>query len=259
MNLTRPMFTTPQPDPIDLELDNTDFDDGIEVGDYDLKSVPVENDPPEFREAAKETGGQNVYISFNDAVETIYSLVKNDSWVHKINDNLRVLSSNAVYHNDVIEELKPQVTTPSPVTTTTQTYLDDISVNKKVNLLLNTLKEYKMKFNIDFEARAKIGSAFLYTHDNKVNEQINHILVELNMIKLIYGLNDPYRNFYKTELGLTDDQAIEHEMPKAEHLKGDESDFLSFLSWSEFKTASISACMVIVAFLPCTIFMCVKK
>jgi hypothetical protein len=47
MNLTRPMFTTPQPDPIDLELDNTDFDDGIEVGDYDLKSVPVENDPPE--------------------------------------------------------------------------------------------------------------------------------------------------------------------------------------------------------------------
>ena len=100
-----------------------------------------------------------------------------------MNNNLRILGPVALAQLNVLDELDKKFLLPYPsLETTTQMYLQVPDMNKKIKLLLNTLKQFKTKFNIDFEARFPVGNNYLYVSDSKINEEINNIFIQLNMI-----------------------------------------------------------------------------
>lgn len=231
------------------DLDNTDFDDHVELPDFTMETTVIENEDELFREEAQETGGAELDVTFTNAMELWMDTLRNDSWVKQMNNNLRILGRQALYQQSVISELDKKILLPDPaVETTTQKYLPVPDINKKVNLLLNTLKQLKTKYNIDFETRIPVGDSYLYVSDSRINEEINHILIQLNMIKMSHGLSAPYKDFFEKELNFFSRNLKPFEMPKPEKLQQQP------FSFAQLQTASISAAMVLFVFLPFYIY-----
>ena len=183
----------------ELDLDNTDFDDNIELPDFTMETETIEdeNEDAIFREEAQETGGDVLDLTFENTMELWLDTLRNSSWVKNMNNNLRTLGRLSLNQQDVINALDEKIVpTESPLETTTQEYLQIPAINNKVNLLLNTLKQLKTKFNIDFGARVPVGDTYLYVADSKINEAINNIFIQLNMIKLSHTLSKPYQDFF---------------------------------------------------------------
>jgi hypothetical protein len=167
-----------------------------------------------------------------------------------MNNNLRVLGRLSLNHQEVIQAMNEKIIpTDYPLETTTQKYLEFPVINSKVNLLLNTLKLLQTKFNIDFNSRVQVGDTYLYVSDSKINEQINHIFIQLNMIKLSYPLSLPYQDFFEKELGMTSRKSIEAlKMTQPEKVEK------KYFSHVQLENAFISALMVIFVFLPFYIY-----
>ena len=167
----------------DLDLDNTDFDDNIELPDLTMETETIENEDDVFREEAQKTGGDALDLTFSNTMELWLGTLRNDSWMKNMNNNLWILGPVALAQLNVLDELDKKNLLPYPsLETTTQMYLQVPDMNKKIKLLLNTLKQLKTKFNIDFEARFPVGNNYLYVSDSKINEEIKNIFIQLNMI-----------------------------------------------------------------------------
>ena len=241
----------------ELDLDNTDFDDNIELPDFTMETETIEdeNEDAIFREEAQETGGDVLDLTFENTMELWLDTLRNSSWVKNMNNNLRTLGRLSLNQQDVINALDEKIVpTESPLETTTQEYLQIPAINNKVNLLLNTLKQLKTKFNIDFGSRVPVGDTYLYVADSKINEEINNIFIQLNMIKLSHTLSKPYQDFFEKELNMTSSKSVEPlEMPTPEKLEMEQQKW-NFFSQVQFENAFISAIMVLFVFLPFYIY-----
>ena len=230
----------------DLDLDNTDFEDNFILPDFTMETQTIDNEDAIFRQEAQETGGEALDLTFQNTMELWLDTLRNSSWVKNMNHNFRMLGRVALGQQEVIQNIIP---TDDPVETTTQKYLEFPAINSKVNLLLNTLKVLQTKFNIDFESRVQVGDTYLYVSDSKINEQINHIFIQLNMIKLSYPLSLPYQDFFEKELGMTSRKSIEAlKMTQPEKVEK------KYFSQVQLENAFISALMVIFVFLPFYIY-----
>ena len=234
----------------DLDLDNTDFDDNFILPDFTMDTETIDNEDAIFRQEAQESGGEALDLTFENTMELWLDTLRNSSWVKNMNNNLRTLGRLSLNQQDVINALDEKIVpTESPLETTTQEYLQIPAINNKVNLLLNTLKQLKTKFNIDFGARVPVGDTYLYVADSKINEEINNIFIQLNMIKLTHNLSLPYQDFFEKELGMTSRKSIEAlEMTQPEKVEK------KYFSQVQLENAFISALMVIFVFLPFYIY-----
>ena len=234
----------------DLDLDNTDFDDNFILPDFTMDTETIDNEDAIFRQEAQETGGEALDLTFENTMELWLDTLRNSSWVKNMNNNLRILGRLSLNHQEVIQAMNQKIIpTDYPLETTTQKYLEFPVINSKVNLLLNTLKLLQTKFNIDFNSRVQVGDTYLYVSDSKINEQINHIFIQLNMIKLSYPLSLPYQDFFEKELGMTSRKSIEAlKMTQPEKVEK------KYFSQVQLENAFISALMVIFVFLPFYIY-----
>ena len=234
----------------DLDLDNTDFNDNFILPDFKMDTETIDNEDAIFRQEAQETGGEALDLTFENTMELWLDTLRNSSWVKNMNNNLRVLGRLSLNHQEVIQAMNEKIIpTDYPLETTTQKYLEFPVINSKVNLLLNTLKLLQTKFNIDFNSRVQVGDTYLYVSDSKINEQINHIFIQLNMIKLSYPLSLPYQDFFEKELGMTSRKSIEAlKMTQPEKVEK------KYFSQVQLENAFISALMVIFVFLPFYIY-----
>ena len=234
----------------DLDLDNTDFDDNFILPDFKMDTETIDNEDAIFRQEAQETGGEALDLTFENTMELWLDTLRNSSWVKNMNNNLRVLGRLSLNHQEVIQAMNQKIIpTDYPLETTTQKYLEFPVINSKVNLLLNTLKLLQTKFNIDFNSRVQVGDTYLYVSDSKINEEINHIFIQLNMIKLSHPLSLPYQDFFEKELGMTSRKSIEAlKMTQPEKVEK------KYFSQVQLENAFISALMVIFVFLPFYIY-----
>ena len=234
----------------DLDLDNTDFDDNFILPNFTMDTETIDNEDAIFRQEAQETGGEALDLTFENTMELWLDTLRNSSWVKNMNNNLRVLGRLSLNHQEVIQAMNEKIIpTDYPLETTTQKYLEFPVINSKVNLLLNTLKLLQTKFNIDFNSRVQVGDTYLYVSDSKINEQINHIFIQLNMIKLSHPLSLPYQDFFEKELGMTSRKSIEAlKMTQPEKVEK------KYFSHVQLENAFISALMVIFVFLPFYIY-----
>ena len=234
----------------DLDLDNTDFDDNFILPDFKMDTETIDNEDAIFRQEAQETGGEALDLTFENTMELWLDTLRNSSWVKNMNNNLRTLGRLSLNHQEVIQAMNQKIIpTDYPLETTTQKYVEFPVINSKVNLLLNTLKLLQTKFNIDFESRVQVGDTYLYVSDSKINEQINHIFIQLNMIKLSNPLSLPYQDFFEKELGMTSRKSIEAlKMTQPEKVEK------KYFSHVQLENAFISALMVIFVFLPFYIY-----
>ena len=234
----------------DLDLDNTDFEDNFILPDFKMDTETIDNEDAIFRQVAQETGGAALDLTFENTMQLWLDTLRNSSWVKNMNNNLRTLGRLSLNQQDVINALDEKIVpTESPLETTTQEYLQIPAINNKVNLLLNTLKQLKTKFNIDFGARVPVGDTYLYVADSKINEEINNIFIQLNMIKLSHTLSKPYQDFFEKELGMTSRKSIEAlKMTQPEKVEK------KYFSQVQLENAFISALMVIFVFLPFYIY-----
>ena len=123
----------------ELDLDNTDFDDNIELPDFTMETETIEdeNEDAIFREEAQETGGDVLDLTFENTMELWLDTLRNSSWVKNMNNNLRTLGRLSLNQQDVINALDEKIVpTESPLETTTQEYLQIPAINNKVNLLI---------------------------------------------------------------------------------------------------------------------------
>ena len=234
----------------DLDLDNTDFDDNFILPDFKMDTETIDNEDAIFRQEAQETGGEALDLTFENTMELWLDTLRNSSWVKNMNNNLRTLGRLSLNHQEVIQAMNEKIIpTDYPLETTTQKYLEFPVINSKVNLLLNTLKLLQTKFNIDFNSRVQVGDFYLYVSDSKINEEINHIFIQLNMIKLSNPLSLPYQDFFEKELGMTSRKSIEAlKMTQPEKVEK------KYFSQVQLENAFISALMVIFVFLPFYIY-----
>ena len=234
----------------DLDLDNTDFDDNFILPDFKMDTETIDNEDAIFRQEAQETGGEALDLTFENTMELWLDTLRNSSWVKNMNNNLRTLGRLSLNHQEVIQAMNEKIIpTDYPLETTTQKYLEFPVINSKVNLLLNTLKLLQTKFNIDFNSRVQVGDFYLYVSDSKINEEINHIFIQLNMIKLSHPLSLPYQDFFEKELGMTSRKSIEAlKMTQPEKVEK------KYFSQVQLENAFISALMVIFVFLPFYIY-----
>ena len=234
----------------DLDLDNTDFDDNFILPDFKMDTETIDNEDAIFRQVAQETGGEALDLTFENTMELWLDTLRNSSWVKNMNNNLRTLGRLSLNHQEVIQAMNQKIIpTDYPLETTTQKYLEFPVINSKVNLLLNTLKLLQTKFNIDFNSRVQVGDFYLYVSDSKINEEINHIFIQLNMIKLSNPLSLPYQDFFEKELGMTSRKSIEAlKMTQPEKVEK------KYFSQVQLENAFISALMVIFVFLPFYIY-----
>ena len=234
----------------DLDLDNTDFDDNFILPDFTMDTETIDNEDAIFRQEAQETGGEALDLTFENTMELWLDTLRNSSWVKNMNNNLRTLGRLSLNHQEVIQAMNQKIIpTDYPLETTTQKYVEFPVINSKVNLLLNTLKLLQTKFNIDFNSRVQVGDFYLYVSDSKINEEINHIFIQLNMIKLSNPLSLPYQDFFEKELGMTSRKSIEAlKMTQPEKVEK------KYFSHVQLENAFISALMVIFVFLPFYIY-----
>ena len=234
----------------DLDLDNTDFDDNFILPDFKMDTETIDNEDAIFRQEAQETGGEALDLTFENTMELWLDTLRNSSWVKNMNNNLRVLGRLSLSQQEVIQAMNEKIIpTDYPLETTTQKYVEFPVINSKVNLLLNTLKLLQTKFNIDFNSRVQVGDFYLYVSDSKINEEINHIFIQLNMIKLSNPLSLPYQDFFEKELGMTSRKSIEAlKMTQPEKVEK------KYFSHVQLENAFISALMVIFVFLPFYIY-----
>ena len=234
----------------DLDLDNTDFDDNFILPDFKMDTETIDNEDAIFRQEAQETGGEALDLTFENTMELWLDTLRNSSWVKNMNNNLRTLGRLSLNHQEVIQAMNEKIIpTDYPLETTTQKYVEFPVINSKVNLLLNTLKLLQTKFNIDFNSRVQVGDTYLYVSDSKINEEINHIFIQLNMIKLSNPLSLPYQDFFEKELGMTSRKSIEAlKMTQPEKVEK------KYFSQVQLENAFISALMVIFVFLPFYIY-----
>ena len=107
----------------ELDLDNTDFDDNIELPDFTMETETIEdeNEDAIFREEAQETGGDVLDLTFENTMELWLDTLRNSSWVKNMNNNLRTLGRLSLNQQDVINALDEKIVpTESPLETTTQ-------------------------------------------------------------------------------------------------------------------------------------------
>jgi hypothetical protein len=234
----------------DLDLDNADFDDNFILPDFTMDTETIDNEDAIFRQEAQETGGEALDLTFENTMELWLDTLRNSSWVKNMNNNLRTLGRLSLNHQEVIQAMNQKIIpTDYPLETTTQKYVEFPVINSKVNLLLNTLKLLQTKFNIDFNSRVQVGDFYLYVSDSKINEEINHIFIQLNMIKLSNPLSLPYQDFFEKELGMTSRKSIEAlKMTQPEKVEK------KYFSQVQLENAFISALMVIFVFLPFYIY-----
>lgn len=168
-------------------------------------------------------GGSPVDITFEETVDTIWNIIKNDSYIHLLHSNIRSLElqqlglqnyfveSQANITHDILM-LKETLKTTTTATTTTQmpptttaVYTEANSfANKKINFLLNLLKQLQDNNYLDLNLsvpKASGDGQFLYTANKELNDEVNAIMLQLNAFKFAYNLNNTvFQRFFENEL-----------------------------------------------------------
>ncbi len=178
--------------------------------EYDLSDDIISGN-----EAEEQGGGEDISVTFDETVDTLWNIIKNDSYIHLLHANIRALKSELTEQQLNVNELWQHVntlttTTTTPTTTTTMATTTAVyvksnnNINKKVNQMLNKLKMFRIKnhvlYNLSFPIDDESGY-YLYTKNDPINKEINEIMIQLNLIKTAYNLdNKVYEQFFRTQL-----------------------------------------------------------
>lgn len=199
-----------------------DFDDDTYLTYTPMVGEAVDDDT-QYMDV--QGGGSPVDITFEETVDTIWNIIKNDSYIHLLHSNIRslelqqlglqnyIVESQANVTSDIIL-LKEALQTTTTATTTTQmpptttaVYTEANSfANKKINFLLNMLKQLQTEnpYNLDLNLsvpKASGDGQFLYTANKELNDEVNAIMLQLNAFKLAYNLNKTiFQKFFENEL-----------------------------------------------------------
>ena len=194
----------------------------------DVKLQYEADDGKEMLVGPEEQGGGNALdITFEETVETVWNIIRNDSYIHLIHSNIRALNAELLQQQFKINELWQHVTTTATTTTTSATttaiYTDlDSHINAQINHLLNLLKKIQIEHpGLSFDLSFPVGEGeyFLYTHDKALNKEINAIFTRLNAIIYSYNL-DPkiFDHFFRSELNFYhwDTKLVSKYLPSSE-------------------------------------------
>lgn len=201
-------------------IEYDDFDDGTYLTYTPLVGDAVDDDTLSLD---IQGGGSPVDITFEETVDTIWNIIKNDSYIHLLHSNIRTLelqqltlqnyfveaqanvTSDITFLKEVLATTTTTTTTQMPPTTTAVYTEADSFANGKINLLLNRLKQLRIEnphLNYDLAIPFAIGNGhFLYTAKKELNQEVNALMLQLNAFKLAYNLNKTiFQRFFENEL-----------------------------------------------------------